>query len=97
MRELEIPPEAMTDPKATEMLRLWAAGGKQHVTINIGCYQELGHDERHAWGIIIADFIQHVANALSKRYGLPFDDSVREIRKAVDVELANPEGDVKGK
>ena len=96
MRELEVPPAALKDPKATEMLRLWAAGGKEHVTINIGCYHERGIDERHAWGIIIADFVQHIANALNKRYQIPFDESVREIRKAIDVELANPDGDVQG-
>ena len=48
MRALNPPPAAATDPKATELLRLWAANGKLDVVINIGVYQEQGHDEADA-------------------------------------------------
>ena len=32
-RELTVPPAAEDDPKAFEILRVWAAGGQQHVSL----------------------------------------------------------------
>jgi hypothetical protein len=34
--ELSIPPEALEDPEAFEIMRLWAGGGHLHVAINSG-------------------------------------------------------------
>ena len=60
MRALDSPPSAAKDPKATELLRLWATNKKLEVVINIGLYEEQGYDEAAAWGIIISDFTRHV-------------------------------------
>jgi hypothetical protein len=55
MKPLDPPPTIKGDPDATEMLRLWIAHHKLNVAINIGSYQESGHDEAQAWGVILAD------------------------------------------
>ena len=90
MRALDPPPAASTDPKATEMLRLWIANGKLDVVINIGEYQEQGHDEAEAWGIIISDFARHVARALAQRYGKNEEQEMSKIRDSFLDELDDP-------
>ncbi len=96
MKELEIPPAALDDPKAREMLRLWAAKGKQHVTVRLGCYHDQGRDECAAWGIVVADFIKHVANGMSQTYDLDYDKSIVDIMNMALTELKWPTSDVQG-
>jgi hypothetical protein len=66
MKPLDPPPTIEGDANATEMLRLWIAHNKLNVAINIGSYQESGHDEAQAWGVILADFAKHVSRAFIK-------------------------------
>ena len=96
MRPLDPPTAAMTDPKATELLRLWAANGKLDVVINIGAYQEQGHDEARAWGIIISDFTRHVARALAQRYGKNEEQEMSKIRDSFLREPGEPTSPIKG-
>lgn len=96
MKELIIPPAALQDANSTEMVRLWAAQGEQHISLNIGSYEENGHNEAQAWGIICADFIFHVANALSQRYGKDYQDTVDQIRSSLLNELERPTTGVNG-
>src|SRR5688572_16602424 len=96
MRALNPPPAAATDPKATELLRLWAANGKLDVVINIGVYQEQGHDEADAWGVIISDFTRHVARALSQRYGKNEEQEMSKIREAFLREIVGPTSPIDG-
>lgn len=35
MNELRPPPEALTDPKAVEFARIWAAHKQQHVSLRV--------------------------------------------------------------
>jgi hypothetical protein len=96
MKELEPPPAAKTDPKATEMLRLWAANGKLDVVINIGTYAEAGYDEAKAWGVIISDFTRHVARALAQRYGRNEEQEMAKIRDSFLEEIVDPTSAVAG-
>jgi hypothetical protein len=96
MRALDPPPEAKTDPKATELLRLWAANNKLNVVINIGSYHEQGHDEARAWGIILSDFARHVARALAQRYGKNEEQEIAKIHDTFVLELGEPTSDVEG-
>ncbi|MCW1887659.1 DUF5076 domain-containing protein [Luteolibacter flavescens] len=96
MNELDPPYTVAGDPKATEMLRLWAAHGKLNVSINIGCYEEAGHDESEAWGVILADAARHVANALSQRYGASRETELSKIRATFLAELVDPSSEVEG-
>jgi hypothetical protein len=96
MRALDPPPAAATDPKATELLRLWAANGKLDVVINIGAYHERGHDEATAWGIIISDFTRHVARALAQRYGKNEEQEMAKIRESFLREIVGPTSPIQG-
>jgi hypothetical protein len=96
MNELPIPDGVENDPNATEMLRLWAANGRLNVSINLGAYEEQGHDEAFAWGIIITDFARHVARGLSRRYGRNDEQVLARIRDGFVNEIEKPTSDVKG-
>jgi hypothetical protein len=96
VKALDPPHTIKGDPKATEMLRLWAAHNKLNVAINIGCYEENGRDEAAAWGIILADAARHVANAMHLRYGVPATLTISKIQNAFRVELTDPTSPIDG-
>jgi hypothetical protein len=56
--ELLIPPPVAGDQRARELLRAWASGGKQHISIDTKAWSDPG-----AWGIMLVDLAKHVANA----------------------------------
>jgi hypothetical protein len=97
MHSLDPPPSAEVDPKATELLRLWAANGKLDVVMNIGSYEEQGYDEAKAWGIIISDFTRHVARALAQRYGKNEEQEMAKIRDSFLREITGPTSPIEGK
>jgi hypothetical protein len=96
MKPLEPPNTIEGDPKATEMLRLWSAHDKLNVAINIGCYEESGHDEAEAWGIIIADFARHLCRALQQRYGKDPDETLQKIKGTFLAEVDHPTSEIDG-
>ncbi|MAT72219.1 MAG: hypothetical protein CMJ58_22160 [Planctomycetaceae bacterium] len=96
MKPLDPPHVIEDDPRATELLRLWAANGKLTVAMNVGCWHEQGHDEARAWGVVAADFAKHVARALSQRYGESQADVIEEFRAAFLAELNDWTSDVSG-
>lgn len=72
--ELPIPPEALEDPDAFEILRLWAGGGHLHVTINSGLQ---GGAEDFAE--LLADLYEHAARLYAQRD----KRSVQECREVI--------------
>jgi hypothetical protein len=96
MIPLDPPPSAKSDPKATELLRLWAVNNKLDVVINIGAYEKRGHDEAKAWGIIISDFARHVARALAQRYGKNEEQEIAKIRDSFLHEIIDPTSPITG-
>jgi hypothetical protein len=81
MRELRKPAEIDGDDDATEMVRFWLAHGKSHVALLLGMYEdsndENSADELWAWGNILSDIAQHVANGMSQSHGYGFDESIQ--------------------
>jgi hypothetical protein len=66
MNAREIPPAALRDGDAVELLRVWIAEQGLHCSMKIGMYADEGASaEIAAWGVILADLAQHVADALS--------------------------------
>ena len=59
-RELPIPDDAAIDESGFEIARVWAAGGKQHVTLMTGIWEDPAN-----WGVFLVDLAKHVANAYS--------------------------------
>jgi hypothetical protein len=88
-QELPIPPEAMTH-RSVEMIRVWLANEQLQTVLNIGFWEDRGHDERSAWGITIADMVRHIADAHLAEYGHDHDEIVSIIRRAFEAEIGNP-------
>jgi len=56
--QLPISPAAAQDLRAVEMLRVWVAGGSQHLSLNPGPWSDPAH-----WGIMLVDLAKYIANA----------------------------------
>lgn len=90
-RALEPPRAAVAEPDGFEVLRLWVGGGRQHVALRPETWKK-----PELWGIVIADFARHVANALE-----PDDAEMRElfvskIAEMFNQEIAKPTSEVTG-
>lgn len=91
MQERPIPEAAQLDDNSVEMLRVWIAKNKLHCSLKIGMYKESTNvKEEKAWGIILADSIKHIANALNEAYQLDVSQSIAAIRENLENELDKP-------
>jgi hypothetical protein len=84
-RELPVPASALTDPKALELLRVWAAHGNQHVTLATNLWEDPG-----SWGIMLVDLAKHIARAYEQMNGRNFAETLQRIRQGFDVEWDRP-------
>jgi hypothetical protein len=82
--QLPIPPVAQRDPKATELARVWAAEGAQHVSLRPDVWSDPA-----AWGILLVDLAKHVANALQEQSGRDPSDTLNRIRAGFDAEWSH--------
>jgi len=91
--ELAVPASAVADPKGVEIARIWAAGGKQVVTLRADIWKDPG-----AWGIMLVDLAKHVSNAYEQLGKGRKDDILSTIKRGFDAEwntaTDQPEGDV---
>jgi hypothetical protein len=85
MHELPTPPDAVNDPEATELLRAWVIDQALHCTVNTGAFEDPA-----TWGVLIADLIQHLADALKEQEGRDVAATLQSIRAALDAELNAP-------
>lgn len=94
---LPVPPAAEADAASREMVRVWIAGKGLHASLNIGAWdQNEGVDEVLAWGVVLADLVRHVANALEERNGIDRAETILRIRKMMEVELGSPTDEPRG-
>lgn len=84
-KQLPIPGPAVEDPRAIEMVRVWAAGGKQHVSLATGIW-----DDPANWGIMLVDLAKHIANAYEQSRGLNRITVLRRLREGFDAEWGSP-------
>jgi hypothetical protein len=93
--ELNIPPQALSDSKAVEIARIWAAGGNQVVAFRAEIWTDPG-----TWGIMLVDFAKHIADAHEQMGKGTRNEVLNTIRRAFDAEWRTPTdhqtGDVKG-
>jgi len=82
--ELPVPPLANADPKAREIVRVWGAFGKQHVSIATGLWPDPA-----AWGIMLVDLARHVAQAYQQTDGIPPDETLARIRAGMTAEWSH--------
>ena len=78
------------------MISAWVAENGLHCTLNIGMWQANGRPEAKAWGIVLADVIRHLANAIEEEHGVRTDVTIENVLKALHAELEEPTSAVKG-
>ena len=96
MRTLTIPPAAQRDEEAIQMLSAWIAEKGLHCTLKIGMWQAQGHDEPKAWGILLADVVRHIANALQEQRGESASQTAESIVASLLAELDDPSSPASG-
>jgi hypothetical protein len=89
--QLMLPPAVFSDPNAFEILRVWAANGKQHVVIHSGL-----HGGPEGFGYMLAQLAFHGARVFHQREGAPVEEALERIRAGLDEEWDNPTGDPEG-
>ena len=83
--QLPVPEAADSDRGAREIVRVWAAGGKQHVSLAANLW-----DDPAAWGLMLVDLARHVANAYEERGIGTRERTLERIWAGVEAERAHP-------
>jgi hypothetical protein len=81
LNELPIPPAVLDDAKARELIRVWAASGKQHLSLATGLW-----DDPAAWGITLVDLARNLARAYEQSKGLDRQKALARIREGMEAE-----------
>jgi hypothetical protein len=89
--ELIVPPAAKSDPRALELVRIWAAHGEQHVSMNPGVWEDPA-----TWGIMLVDLARHVANFYSQERGMKREEVLSRIKTLFDAEWGAPTSEATG-
>jgi hypothetical protein len=84
MRELPIPSENEGDEDATEMARVWLGNNTCNISLLLGMYEDAEDcdvDELYAWGNILSDIAQHIANGFKQSHGWDETETMAQLRK----------------
>jgi hypothetical protein len=83
---LAVPPIAIENPAAVEVLRVWAApGSPQQLTLRTTW------EDPAAWGLMLVDIARHAAKAYEAE-GRMGAEVLKRIRELWDAEWSNPTG-----
>ncbi|TMH32544.1 MAG: DUF5076 domain-containing protein [Betaproteobacteria bacterium] len=63
---------------------------KTGCSLNIGMWSTEGKPEAAAWGILLADVIRHLANAIREEHGVELDTTVHKVVESLLSELDQP-------
>lgn len=83
--QLHVPDVAKHDPKSFELLRVWVANKGQHVSLRTGVWKDPA-----AWGVMLSDLMQHIANSYHQDQGLDRIKTLQRIKAGLDAELGSP-------
>jgi hypothetical protein len=89
-KSLPIPPPASRDTQSQEVIRAWIAENGLHCSLRPGIWFEQNMNEAWAWGILLADVVRHVANALEEVGGTDPRETVEAVKESFLAEIANP-------
>lgn len=89
--ELAVPSSVHGDPKAVELARLWAAHGRQHVSLRPTVW-----DDPAAWGICLVDLARHLSKAYEQEVGKNAEAVLPRIREGFDAEWSSPTDEATG-
>ena len=81
-QSLPVPEIAQTDNEAIELLRVWAASGRQHMSIATGVWENPA-----AWGIMLVDLAEHIAKSYE---GMDETHVLKLIKQGLDAEWDSP-------
>jgi hypothetical protein len=90
-RDLTVPEEVTSDPKAREVLRAWVANDGLVCNLRPETWEDAA-----SWGIVLADVARHVANAVRDLKGTDPDETLRQIQKIFNCELSGPTDEPSG-
>jgi hypothetical protein len=79
--QLPVPPAAAGDARAIELLRVWAAHGKQHVSLATNIWNDPA-----AWGVMLVDLARHIATAYQQTEEQDYASVLNRIREGFDAE-----------
>ena len=96
MRTLVIPPAAQRDEDSIQMISTWIAEQGPHSTLNVGMWHAQGKSEASAWGILFADLVRHLANAIQEKHGTDAETTIKKVIDALHAELDAPTSKVEG-
>ena len=96
-KSLPVPPQAARDPQAQEMIRAWIADKGLHCSLQVGFWQDQNLNEAWAWGILLADVVRHVSNALEDSYGIDPRETVEAIKVSFLIEIQKPTSGHRGR
>ncbi len=91
MNELIIPPAALNDPNAFEILRVWAAKQEQHVTINSNL-----NGGPTDFGFLLAELAFHGSKLYSQKLNISEEDALNKILNGFDEEIESSSGNPSG-
>lgn len=91
MKELVIPPIAVSDPNSFEILRVWAANEEQHVSIN----SDLNGDASD-FGYMLAQLAIHGSKLYSQKFNEAETKMLSRILTTFNAEIENNTGDPSG-
>jgi len=97
VRPLVVPPAALRDENSIQMLSAWIAERGLHCTLNIGFFEQQGHKEPKAWGMLLADVVKHIANACKEVSGVSTPETVQRILDSMNEELEDSTSAAEGK
>lgn len=96
MRVLVVPPAAQRDESAVQMLTAWIAEEGLHCTLNIGMWHNDGQPEGERWGVLLADVIRHVANAMHEEHGADPAQTISTVVASLLNEIEEPTSNADG-
>ena len=83
--ELDVRPQALSDSRAVEIARIWAAGGNQIVAFRAETWSDPA-----SWGIMLVDFVKHITDAYKNLGKGHRDDILGTIKLAFAAEWRMP-------
>ncbi len=79
--ELPIPSVVQSDQDAIELVRVWAAGGQQHVSLATHLWNDPAN-----WGVMLVDLARHVALAYQYSQERDPEEVLNRIKEGFDAE-----------
>ena len=92
MRELPIPPDAKTAEQAVELARGWIVDNKLQCSL----FPTIWAENPETWGILLADFAAHIADAIAADSDMSREQVHRIIAKRLIDELELPSAEHTG-